>query len=270
MAHETALERATGMAFRVLGFEYEKRGGSKGGPDGVLYARLGRASGPHLADFKVVYDSKQSNSPTVPASKIDIASLDDFKQTEDAQYGFFLAVGYEGASDPKSKINRKVRQAVDKDMPATLLTVAHLRRIVELHYQYGVTLTRLRTLFVTSHTIPEVNEWLDQLEHELSKLEPRVPLLRLLQTLDEAKQDPLATPNVAVARYMDSELKKFEPEKLTASLQAVRTIVGARWLDVDVSGEVRLHATAAQVVAEVERMLRDMFGVDASSFPDLK
>jgi hypothetical protein len=270
MAHETALERATGMAFRVLGFEYEKRGGNKGGPDGVLYARLGRASGSSLADFKMVYDSKQSNSPTVPASKIDLASLDDFKQSESAQFGFFLAVGYEGAADPKSKINRKVRQAVEKNMPATLLTVAHLRRLVELHYRYGVTLNRLRTLFETAHTAPEVETWLDQLEHELSDLEPRVPLLRLLQTLDEAKHDELATPNVAVARYIDPELRKFGPERLTTSLQAVQTIVGPRWLDVDVSGEVRLHATAAQIVAEVERMLRDMFGVDASSFPEIK
>src|SRR5690349_6540078 len=93
MTHRTALEGATGMAFRVLGFEYEKRGGNKGGPDGVLYARLGRATGPALADYKVVYDTKQSNSPTVAASKIDLGTLEDFRQMESAPFGFFLAVG---------------------------------------------------------------------------------------------------------------------------------------------------------------------------------
>ena len=40
--NENALERATGAAFRVLGFDYERRGGSRPGTDGVLFARLGR------------------------------------------------------------------------------------------------------------------------------------------------------------------------------------------------------------------------------------
>lgn len=270
LKHETALERATGLAFRVLGFEYEKRGGNKGGPDGVLYARLGRGTGARLADYKVVYDSKQTNQPSVPADKIDIASIEDFRGTETAQYSFFLAVAYEGESNPDSKINRKVTAAADAKTPITLLRVADLQRLVELHYRYGVTLTRLRTLFESAHTVQQVSNWLDELEDELTNLEPQVPLLKLFQALESAKRDQLATPDVTAARYIDPELRKFEPEKLTASLAAVQTIVGPRWLEVETSGVIRLHATAAQVVAEVERLLHDMFGVDASALPEIK
>ena len=43
-------------------------GGNAPGPDGVLSARLGR-QGDSLADYKLVYDAKQSNQPSVPANK---------------------------------------------------------------------------------------------------------------------------------------------------------------------------------------------------------
>lgn len=46
----------------------------------------------------------------------------------------------------------------------TLLKIEHLQRHVKLHYRYGVTLTRLRSLVETAHTAPEVNGWLDEAE----------------------------------------------------------------------------------------------------------
>ena len=51
---------------------------------------------------------------------------------------------------------------------------------------------------------------------------------------------------------------------LTAKLRAVETIIGKRWIEVDTTSyDVRLHHTADQIVAEVERLLRDLFGVNA-------
>jgi hypothetical protein len=263
LTDETALERSVGMAFRVLGFEYERRGRNRPGPDGVLLARLGRASGEGvLADFKVVYDSKQTNGPAVPADKISLASIDQFRQDERAQFAFFLAVKYDGEQNPDSKLNKMVSAATN---PVTMLRVSDLQKIVELHYRFGVTLTQLRSLFVSAHTVPEVEAWIETLEKELVELEPRVPLSVLLETLETAKLDQLETPTVTAARLMNESLRAFLPERLTASLLAVEEIVGHRWIEVDrVTREVRLHGTAGQVVAEVERNLRDLFGgVDA-------
>lgn len=75
---ETAMEIAVGEGFSVLGFEYEKRGGNDGGPDGVLDARLGR-QGSTMADYKIVYDAKTTAQPSVPAEKVDFTALWDFK-----------------------------------------------------------------------------------------------------------------------------------------------------------------------------------------------
>ena len=262
--NETALERAVGAAFRVLGFEYERRGGNIGGTDGVLYARLGRGSD-SLADYKVVYDAKQTSHPTVPADKIDISSLDDFRRVEDADFSFFLAVGYAAESQSGGKLNRKVIAATTgkAPVPLTMLRLKDLRRIVELHYRFGVTLTRLRSLFAEAHTVPQVETWVQALEDELANLERQVPLQRLLDGIEDTKLDELARPNVYTVRATDPALKQFEPERLITALQAVETIVGRRWLEVEKSGDVRLHHTASQIVAEVERHLLDLFGVDA-------
>jgi hypothetical protein len=262
--NETALERAVGAAFQVLGFEYERRGGNVEGTDGVLYARLGRGS-ESLADYKVVYDAKQTNGPSVPASKVNLNSLEDFRTAEDAEFGFFLAGEYAAEMDPNGKLNRLVTSATtgSDPKPITVLRIKDVRRIVELHYQYGVTLTRLRSLFESAHTVPEVAQWVQDLEEELARLEPQVPLQRLLAGIEETKSDPKARPNVYTVRAVDSELKQFTPERLIAALDAVETIIGRRWLEVERSGDVLLHHTASQIVAEVERHLRDLLGINA-------
>ncbi len=261
---ESALERAVGETFRVLGFEYERRGGNEPGPDGILYARLGRDSD-SLADYKLVYDTKQTNRPSVPADKINLQSLEDFRSKEGAHFGFFVADAYMGENDPDGKLNRLATQATTDrypPQPVTLLKLEHLRRIVELHYRYGVTLTRLRSLFTDAHTVTDAKVWVGDLERELSELEPMVPLGLLLTGIEKSKTDEKARPNVYSVRMVDERLRAFTPERLIAALQAVETIVGERWLEVEKSGNVRLHHSTEQVLAEVQRNLHDLFGPD--------
>ncbi|GAA0220117.1 hypothetical protein GCM10009527_015440 [Actinomadura nitritigenes] len=270
ITHETALERAVGLAFRVLGFEYERRGGNVPGADGVLYARLGKGGGEALSDYKLVYDSKQTNQPAVPADKINLDSLDDFRRKEKADYGFFIAVAYANQDDPEGKLGRLVSNAVRAGRRATLMRIEDVRRLVELHYRFGVTLTQLRGLFEKAHMVHEVKAWIDDLEREFSEQTPRVPLSRILLGLEDAKSDALATPNIHYVRALDNVLKEFPPERLIASLQAIETIIGSKWLEVAKSGEVHLHHTAHQIVVEVERNLRDLFGVDATERSNIK
>ena len=158
--NHTALERAVGAVFQVLGFEYERKGGSAPGPDGVLYARLGRHKGT-LADYRLIYDAKQTNHPSVAADKIDLASLEEFRKQEHADFGFFIATAYAAETDREGALNRRVDS--EKSRCLTLLKIEHLRRIIRLHYQHGVTLTELRTLFENAHIVPEVNDWITTL-----------------------------------------------------------------------------------------------------------
>ena len=249
-----ALEPAVGAAFRVLGFEYERRGGNRPGCDGVLFARLGR-HGETLADYKLVYDSKTTSRQSVRAQAIDVSNLERFRQEEKAQFGFFIASEYTGERDESSALNEKVR--VSEMRRLTLLKIDHLRTLVELHYQYGVTLTEIRSLFETSRTVPNVDAWIDNYRSDLAK-EGEVPLSKLLSDLEDEKRDLMANPNIIAVRAKSPELRQFEPERLIARLEAVERIVGKRWIEYKGSGNVVMRQTAGEIMAEFDRNIGDL------------
>ena len=255
--NKDALERATGAAFRVLGFEYERRGGSKPGTDGVLTARLGRhgdaARG--FRDYNLVYDAKHTDKPSVPADKVDPSSLEDFRAQESAAYGFFIAAKYAAEDDPDGKVNRKMfpESPQGSYQQLTLLKIVHLARLVGLHLHHGLTLTDLRDMFKECRTVNDVDRWIDQMARTLSKGE--IPLASLLEALERLKTDTKAVPNVKVARVKTSGLEEFSPGRLTARLKAVETIIGKRWLQVDDSDDVVMHQTADQILVELERQI---------------
>ncbi len=241
-----ALERAVGAVFQVLGFRYERKGGNAPGPDGILYASLGRHKN-GLADYKLVYDAKQTNQPSVPADKVDIASLEVFRREEGADFGFFIANEYAGEGNPCSRLNGKIMLPSGKYI--TLLKIEHLYRLVWLHYCHGITLTRLRKLFDDARTVPEVTTWIESLEQHLRQ-QGDIPLRDLLDGLEEEKLDPKATPSIVAVRAKRAVLGDFEPERLTARLKAVENIVGERWIEVDEdSGQVIMHQTADQILS---------------------
>ena len=248
-----ALERSVGAAFRVLGFEYERKGGAASGPDGILYARLGRHR-KALSDYRLVYDAKQTNQPSVPADKIDLASLENFRRQANAEFGFFIATAYAAEVDDAGAINRKI--ANDTYKPLTLLKVEHLRRLVRLHYRHGVTLTELRSLFETARTTSQVDVWIGSLQEKLQRSE--IPIRDLLDGLEREKSDPKAAPNVIAVRAKEQAFREFEPERLIARLKAVENIVGARWIEVEESGKVLMHQKAEQILAELERNIGDL------------
>ena len=261
-----SLEKATGAVFRVLGFEYERKGGNAPGSDGVLDARLGR-HGDTLANYKLVYDAKQTNYPTVPADKVDLASLEDFRKQEHANFGFFIAVAYAAEADHEGALNRRIDSEVGRYL--TLLKIKHLDRLVRLHYRYGVTLTKLRSLFETACTVSQVNQWLDELETDLIE-QGEVPLSALLQGLEKEKNDPKATPNIHAVRAKLPALQHFDPEHLIARLKAVESIIGPRWIEVDLSSKnVLMHQTADQILKELERNLDDLPPLTVDSLPEM-
>ena len=224
------LEKATGAVFQTLGFEYQRAGGNAPGPDGTLYAQLGRHKD-KLADYKVVYDAKQTKEPSVPSGKIDLANLARFVSQSRADYGFFIADKYQGEGNENSSVNSKLKESGDNRL--TLLKVSHLKRLVTLHYKHGVTLTDVRSLFSEASSVPEVERWLDDFEKDTIE-KGEIPVQVLLEGLDREKEDSNATPNVAAVRKSRmSELGKFEPDRLVAKLEAVESIIGSRWIEVD-------------------------------------
>lgn len=258
-----ALEIAVGAVFQMLGFEYERKGGNASGPDGVLYARLGLQK-ETLADYKLVYDAKQTNQPSVPADKIDLASLEEFRNRDDANFGFFIATEYAAENNPDGAINRRINSEAYRYL--TLLKINHLHRLISLHYRHGVTLTELRTLFEKSRTVPDVNDWIESLTKKFKQSE--IPLSMLLQGIEREKSDRKATPNIIAVRAKRQEFQSFTPERLTARLKAVENIIGNRWIEVEDSGNVLMHNTAKQILAEFERNIHDLPPMAVNQFSD--
>ena len=257
-----ALERAVGAVFGVLGFEYKPKGGNKSGPDGILYARLGRRKR-ESANYSLVYDAKQTNHPSVPAGRVDVASLEVFRRHEGADFGFFIAAAYDAEEDPDGALNGRIMQGGNM---LTLLKIKHLRQLVWLHYHHGITLTSLRTLFETARTVPEVSDWIDDLAKNLAE-QGDIPLRVLLDGLEQAKEDVKATPNVHAVRAKYRSLEQFEPERLIARLQAVETIIDSHWIEVADSGEVIMHQTAEQILSKLERNIAGLMS-EAEQAPE--
>ena len=222
----------------------------------MLYARLGR-HGDTLADYKLVYDAKQTNSPKVAAEKINLASLEDFRKQEQANFGFFIATAYAAESEPDGALNRRIGSEEDSYRYLTLLKIEHLRCLVWLHFRHGVTLTELRSMFENALTVPQVNDWLKSLKDNFLE-QGEVPLRVLLEGLEQEKIDPLATPNIIAVRAKQPNLQNFEPERLIARLKAVENIVGNRWIEVENSGNVLMYQTAHQILEKFERNIDDL------------
>lgn len=252
--HPLALERVVGTVFQTLGFEYQRNGGHASGPDGILYARLGKHK-KSLAAYSLVYDAKQTDQNSVSADKIDFAGLESFRSDEDADYAFFIAHSYAGELDSDSRLIEKFNTTDYTKI--TLLKIEHLDRLVRLHYRYGVTLTELRKIFAQSRTVIDVDDALITLRDRLEKHE--IPLKTLLDGLEEAKSDRLAVPNYNVVRAKNDSLMAFEPERLGASLKGVESILEKRWIEVDEnSGQVIMHQSSDEIIKALKDKMTDL------------
>lgn len=251
-----ALERAVGRAFQVLGFEYLPKGGNKGGADGVLSARLG-AQVEGLADFKIVYDSKATDSVSVSVGKVDFSALADFAKQEAAQYGFFAAKKFDGEADELAAINRRkdiLNELGKGDFKLILLTVAQIKELVSLHLRFGLTLTLVREMFDKCGSTTEVDAWIETLSSRL--VSARVPLAHLFARLEAAKTDEGEIVNIKSVRATDETLKQFSSEKLLRQVSAVQALLGENWVSVDdVSMNVEMQSSAEQIVSEMYRSL---------------
>lgn len=251
---EEAFEVAVGAVFRALRFRYERKGGHRSGPDGVLYARLGRHDQSN-ADYSLVYDAKTTTGgKAVPADKVDFASLERFRVQKKATFGCFVAGAYEAERTCTGAMNENLRVCGSSSL--SVLKIVHLEKLMRLHYRYGVTLTDLRGLFEEAHTVPEVDRWIAGLAGRFRERE--VPLQVLLDGLESAKEDTKAKPSITAVREQVPRLKEFRPEELRARLQAVEAILGPRWLTVEEDFTVRMHSDSSQVLREMDRAIREL------------
>ena len=254
---KTAMERATGAAFETLGFDYEKRGGGRGGTDGVLEAKLGvlPESGKRTS-FKLVFDSKTSGG-AVPNEKVRFDALHRFQNVEKADFAFTIADAFQGEGAVDSALNIEA-----ENERVTVLTTSDLERLLRLHASFGVPLSTMRELFAgpyrgsaerddgdpTGHfNRQDVLQWLDWLEIELDSAENRVPVRQLLEQLEAQKVDPFDPPRISRVRLLGSEFMNTSPHRLKAVLAGIQAVIGETYLLVD-DDRVYLHQTVDEIL----------------------
>jgi len=250
--YPTTLEKATGAVFLILGFEYKELGKHAPGPDGELIANLGRQNGA-TANYTVIYDAKQTKDSSVSAQKTSLSSLEDMRMQHRADFGFFIATAYNAESNDSGKLNRQILDPKYKKL--TLIKIEHLEELIKLHCKYGITLTRMKSLFEETNTTQSVTDWINELNDELNE-QSNIPLEILLNDLEKAKSDILSIPNIKAVRAKNPILEKYEPERLFARLKAVETIVGSRWIHVGKKTyDVYMHQTDKQILNELEKQI---------------
>ena len=258
---KTAMERATGAAFEVLGFDYEKRGGSRGGTDGVLEAKLGvLPEAGQRTSFKLVFDSKTSGG-AVPNEKVRFDALHRFQKAEKADFAFTIADEFQGEDDNNSALNTEA-----ENERVTVLRTSDLERLLRLHASFGIPLSTMRELFAGPYrgsasrgnddpkghfTRHDVLLWLDWLQSELESTENRVPVRQLLEELEAQKVDPYDPPRISRVRLPGSEFMNFNPDRLEAALEGIQGVIGDRYLLVD-DDRVYLHQTVDEILNRYE------------------
>ncbi|MDE0376804.1 MAG: ATP-binding protein [bacterium] len=258
---ETAMERATGAAFEALGFDYQKRGGSRGGTDGVLEANLGVSPGSRVrTSFKLVFDAKTCGG-AVPNERVRFDALHRFQRTEKADFAFAIADKFQGEDDDKSAINEEA-----KAEQATVLTTSDLQRLLLLHASFGIPLPTMRELFAGPYrgtdqrgsdqqghfSRQDVLSWLQWLESELGSAEARVPVRQLLERLEAQKEDPYDAPTISRVRLPESEFISFQPSRLLAVLKGIQAVIGDRYLMVD-DDRVYLHQSVDEILGRYDQ-----------------
>ena len=254
---KTAMERATGAAFEALGFDYEKRGGSVGGTDGVLKARLGvRPESGSRTSIRLVFDAKTS-SGRVPNEKVRFDALHRFQAAEKADFAFVIADEFEGEDEVSSALNTEAETE-----RVTVLTTSDLGRLLRLHASYGVPLSKTFELFAGpyrgSHarddadpeghySRQDVRLWLDWIESELESAENRVPVRQILNMLHAQQVDPYDAPRISRVRDTGSEFMNFTPAQLEAALRGIQAVIGDTYLQVD-NDRVYLHQTVEEIL----------------------
>ena len=262
---KNAMERATGAAFAALGFDYEKRGGSHNGTDGVLEANLGMLpKSSERTSFKLVFDSKTSGR-AVANEKVRFDALHRFQKTEKADFAFAIADAFQGESKVDSALNV---EAVDEKV--TVLTTSDLARLLRMHAIFGIPLSTLRQLFAGPYrgsaqrsdedpkghyNRQDVQEWLDWLQCELGNSENLVPVRTLLEKLEAQKVDLYDAPQISRVRELGSEFINFSPDRLQAVLAGIQAAIGESYVLVD-GDRVYLNQTVDEILNRYEQAVQ--------------
>ena len=247
LSNPNGLENALFHAFRRLGFETQKIGGS-GEPDGKAEAILGvRKSGGENLDYSIVYDAKSTSNDRIQAQTAHISGIvrhrDDIYE---ANYAVVVAINFAGADDPNSAVNLEAKRH-----KVTLIKAKDLLTLVLYSIPKQISLIDLKDLFDNCHTVIETNKWIEEIKNrEIEK----TPIKEFLETTYSMMSD-IEPPHLHTIRYQNEKLKQYgDLEKLRVFVRSLESLL-PRYISIDDSDIVNINAKPDIIMESINRVI---------------
>lgn len=210
----SALEANLVNAFASLGFETRRIGG-KGKPDGVAMARIGPQKSTDR--YTVTFDAKSTTKNTIKAITTHISGVKRHQHDYKADYSCVVSIGFEGAVDPESAVNKEA-----KSNKVTLITADDLCALVTLAGPKQLSLKRLRDLFENCHTTIETSKWVEDFRNQQVA---QGPIKELLETIYELYDDDSEPATLSALRQRNPKLKALSLSEIRALVQSLANLV---------------------------------------------
>ncbi len=238
------LEEAAYRGFLTLNFEVTKLGGkNKKTPDGVGYARLGMR-GDADASYSFTYDTKSTGKSRVQAHTVGSGGLARHRDKGyKAQYSVAVARDFAGRDDPESAINQEA-----KLQRIMLLTVDNFARLILVASTRQLGLSKIRELFETCQTSPEVSAWIDAV---LAAEAPEWPLPEILRAIEQLQHEGIEVVKFGAIRVQSQKLRRYREKDLEGWIKSAATLVGG-YMNV-IGDVVTLDAPPDKILSEIRR-----------------
>ncbi|MBE7172497.1 MAG: ATP-binding protein [Williamsia sp.] len=242
------LEDSVTKSFSSIGFETIPIGGN-GKPDGKAVAYLEHKGS--RESYSLTYDAKSTSKERIMAATAHISGVDRHRRDYQADYAVIVAIGFQGADDPDSAINKEA-----KNLKVNLIKAQDLWTLILLAGPKQLGLMKLRALFEHCHTVIETSQWIEDLKNSTVE---QGPVKEILETAYELIRDDNEKPNVTAIRMVLKArypaLKNITSEQIRTYILSLKTIV-PNFISFE-NDELSLQNTPAIIMSQINQISTD-------------
>ena len=263
--HPADFERRVCDAFRSLGFDVRRLGGS-GGPDGLAEASLAASDSGDARRYTVSIEakSKEKKGGAVPASRVDISAVARHCRDHKCDHAVVVGPAFQGGGGGQSALDKSIRDAcarreVDgaKPISITAISTHDLARLVRLRPVKWVGLAEIRELFRTCKLPGDCTTWVDEIAKKAVENPPYRKIIEAIASHQkEFRMAPVLYPALRVALSKMAPPIKYETDGELAELCKAMAQMsrGAIWAD---SGKVDLDQSQENAIGAIEAALQE-------------
>ncbi|WP_179345007.1 ATP-binding protein [Winogradskyella ursingii] len=242
------LEDSLTRSFAALGFETTPIGGN-GKPDGLASAYLEHKNSEE--NYKITFDAKSTKKDKIMASTAHISGVDRHREDYGADYAVVVAIGFQGADNEDSAVNKEA-----KKLKVNLITASDLINLILLAGPKQLGLKQLRPLFENCHTTIETSKWIN----DLKDVEVDTgPIKEVLNATYDLMKDDTERPDISSIRAKlkyDYGIEDISKEKVSQIIQTLEILV-PNYISIENSNLVSLQNTPEIILKALNQHSND-------------